>query len=88
MTIQRTLGELSSTVKAMDQRVAELRMATDDGIVQIGIKIDNHCKEDNDRFHEHSKRIGALERWRAWIAGGLTMLAFLVSMTYLLKQFI
>ena len=37
-------------------------------------------EEGDQRFDVHSKRIGSLEQWRWFLAGGLVALAFLLKL--------
>lgn len=47
--------------------------------------LDLQLKDHHERLNDHEQRIRALERWSAWVGGGLAV----ISLTYtLLSKFI
>lgn len=62
----REFGELKATVEALRQGVSEFRS-----------EVREEFRDLKGRLDSHSRRLGSLERWRAWIAGGLAVLGVL-----------
>jgi hypothetical protein len=65
---ERELGELKAKVEGLQATFTdfreEMREAFRDLKVNVGARLDTH-----------SRRINSLEKWRAWITGGLAVLA-------------
>ena len=70
MGVEREVGELKSKLDALSASFEdfreEMRRWQNGSFARL-----------IDRLDSHSKRLGALERWRSWLAGGLAMLGLL-----------
>ncbi len=71
MDTERTLGDLQARMEGLIDAFTDFRAETRRDRAEIKVFITQTLSH---RLDEHSKRLGALERWRAWIAGGIAFL--------------
>lgn len=69
---ERELGQLQTDVRHLLEGQARLETQMDNGFADLK-------EQFSTRLDIHSKRLGVLERWKAWIMGALAVLGLITS---------
>ena len=81
MDSEREFGEVKAKVDALADSFMDCRAELRVGL--MGLRTDVAARLDN-----HSRRLGALERWRSYMAGGLAALMAMVMAGKWLLSFV
>lgn len=68
----REFGEVKAKVDALAESFGDFR--TEMRTTMAGLRADV-----SERLNDHSRRLGALEKWRAFIVGGLVVIGAVVT---------
>ena len=85
MGADHELGELSARVQGLENSLADFRAESRQAVREIKTIITQTV---NDRLNDHSRRLRGLERWRSYIAGGLAVLAAVLTFGKWLVSFL
>ena len=66
------LGQLEADVRNLKEGQDRIEHRMDAGFADMKV-----CM--GEKFDKYSRRIGALERWRAWLTGGLAILSLIYA---------